>query len=54
MDWQTPVNISKSLRYGDGLYVLERFSRAGAVTSVRDKRMFTRLVRAIHLPWFAV
>jgi deazaflavin-dependent oxidoreductase (nitroreductase family) len=53
MDWQTPVNIPESLRYGDGLYVFERFSRAGAVTSVRDKRTFTRALRAIHQPWFA-
>jgi hypothetical protein len=30
MDWQTPVNIPESLRYGDGLYIFERFSRAGA------------------------
>jgi deazaflavin-dependent oxidoreductase (nitroreductase family) len=54
MDWQTPPNIPKSLRYGDGLYVLERFSRAGAVTSVRDRRIVTRSLRALHWPWFAV
>jgi deazaflavin-dependent oxidoreductase (nitroreductase family) len=54
MDWQTHVNIPESLRYGDGLYVLERFSRAGAGTSVRDKRVVTRALRALHWPWFAV
>jgi hypothetical protein len=54
MDWQTHVNIPESLRYGDGLYVLERFSRAGAGTSVRDKRIVTRALRALHWPWFAV
>jgi deazaflavin-dependent oxidoreductase (nitroreductase family) len=54
MDWQTPVNIPESLRYDDGLYVFERFSRAGAVTSVREKRIFTRALRALHRPWFAV
>jgi len=54
MDRQAPVNIPESLRYTDGLYVFERFSRAGAVTSVREKRTFTRALRAIHRPWFAV
>jgi deazaflavin-dependent oxidoreductase (nitroreductase family) len=54
MDRQTPVNIPESLRYEDGLYIFERFSRAGAVTSVREKRTFTRALRAIHRPWFAV
>lgn len=54
MDWQSPVNIPESLRYSDGLYIFERFSRAGAVTSARDKRAFTRALRALHWPWFAV
>jgi deazaflavin-dependent oxidoreductase (nitroreductase family) len=54
MDWHTPVNIPPSLRYEDGLYVFERFSRGGAVTSVRDKRILTRALRALHRPWFAV
>ena len=54
MGRQEPVNIPESLRYSDGLYVFERFSRAGAVTSVREKRTFTRALRAIHRPWFAV
>ena len=54
MDRRAPVNIPESLRYTDGLYIFERFSRAGAVTSVRDKRAFTRALRAIHRPWFAV
>ena len=54
MDRQTPVNIPTSLRYEDGLYVFERFSRGGAVTSVRDIRIFTRALRALHWPWFAV
>jgi deazaflavin-dependent oxidoreductase (nitroreductase family) len=54
MDWQTSVNIPESLRYGDGLYVFERFSRAGAVTSAREKRIVTRSLRALHWPWFAV
>ncbi|MGH3969482.1 MAG: nitroreductase family deazaflavin-dependent oxidoreductase [Mycobacterium sp.] len=48
------MTVPESLRYRDGLYKLERFSRAGAVTSVRSKRVLTRLVRAIHRPWFAV
>ena len=42
------------LRYEDGLYVFERFSRGGAVTSVRDKRILTRALRALHRPWFVV
>jgi deazaflavin-dependent oxidoreductase (nitroreductase family) len=50
---QTPVKIPESLRYADGLYVFERFSRAGAVTSVRDKRRLTRFVRTLHRPFFA-
>lgn len=54
MDWQTPVNIPDSLRYGDGLYIFERFSRAGAVTSAGEKRTFTSTLRALHRPWFAV
>ena len=54
MDRQTPGTVPESLRYRDGLYKLERFSRAGAVTSVRAKRILTRSLRAIHLPWFAV
>jgi deazaflavin-dependent oxidoreductase (nitroreductase family) len=54
MDEHTPVNVPESLRYDDGLYVFERFSRAGAVTSVRDKRILTRALRALHRPWFAM
>jgi deazaflavin-dependent oxidoreductase (nitroreductase family) len=54
MDWHTPVNIPPSLRYEDGLYVFELFSRGGAITSVRDKRILTRALRALHRPWFAV
>jgi deazaflavin-dependent oxidoreductase (nitroreductase family) len=54
MDRQTPVNIPESLRYRDGLYVFERFARAGAGVSIRDKRIVTRFLRAIHRPWFAV
>ena len=54
MDWQTPVNIPESLRYRDGLYVFERFPRASAVTSIRDKRIVTRPLHAIHRLWFAV
>jgi deazaflavin-dependent oxidoreductase (nitroreductase family) len=54
MDRQPPVTVPESLRYRDGLYKLERFSRAGAVTSVRTKRILTRSLRAIHRPWFAV
>lgn len=54
MDRQTPVTVSESLRYRDGLYKLERFPRAGAVTAVRTKRILTRSIRAIHRPWFAV
>jgi deazaflavin-dependent oxidoreductase (nitroreductase family) len=54
MDRQPPVTAPESLRYRDGLYKLERFSRAGAVTSVRTKRILTRSLRAIHRPWFAV
>lgn len=54
MDWQTPVNIPESLRYGDCLYVFERFSRAGAVTAARERRTLTRALRALHWPWFAV
>jgi deazaflavin-dependent oxidoreductase (nitroreductase family) len=54
MDRQPPVTVPDSLRYRDGLYRMERFSRAGAVTSIRDKRILTRPLRAIHWPWFAV
>jgi hypothetical protein len=54
MDWHTPVKIPPSLRYEDGLYVFELFSRGGAITSVRDKRIPTRALRALHRPWFAV
>lgn len=54
MDRQTSVNIPESLRYEDGLYVFERFSRAGALASVRERRIFTRALRALHWPWFAV
>jgi deazaflavin-dependent oxidoreductase (nitroreductase family) len=54
MDRQPPVTVPESLRYRDGLYKLERFPRAGAVTSIRDKRIFTRPLRAIHRLWFAV
>jgi deazaflavin-dependent oxidoreductase (nitroreductase family) len=54
MDRQTPVTVPQSLRYRDGLYRLERFPRAGAVTSVHTKRILTRSLRAIHRLWFAV
>jgi deazaflavin-dependent oxidoreductase (nitroreductase family) len=54
MDQQTPVTVPPSLRYRDGLYKFERFSGAGAVTSVRTKRILTRTLRAIHWPWFAI
>lgn len=54
MAWRVPVNIPSSLRYEDGLYVFERFSKRGAVTSVHDKRIFTRALRALHRAWFAV
>lgn len=54
MDRQPPVAVPESLRYCDGLYKFERFPRAGATTSVRDKRRFTRPLRAIHRLWFAV
>jgi deazaflavin-dependent oxidoreductase (nitroreductase family) len=54
MDRQPSVTVPESLRYRDGLYKLERFPRAGAVTSIRDKRIFTRPLRAIHRLWFAV
>lgn len=54
MDRQPPVTVPDSLRYCDGLYKMERFARAGAATSIREKRIFTRALRAIHRPWFAV
>jgi hypothetical protein len=54
MDRQPPVTVPDSLRYRDGLYKMERFARAGAVTSIEEKRLFTRALRAIHRPWFAV
>jgi deazaflavin-dependent oxidoreductase (nitroreductase family) len=54
MDRPPPVTVPESLRYRDGLYVFERFSRAGAVTSACEKRTFTRALRALHWPWFAV
>jgi deazaflavin-dependent oxidoreductase (nitroreductase family) len=54
MDRQTPVTVPPSLRYRDGLYQLERFPRAGVVTSVRTKRTLTRPLRALHGLWFAV
>lgn len=54
MDRQTPVVVPESLRYRDGQYKLERLPRALAVTSARTKRILTRLLRAIHRPWFAV
>lgn len=49
-----PPEIPQSLRYRDGLYRLERFPRAGAVTSVRTKRRLTRTLRSVHRPWFAL
>lgn len=52
MDRQSAVTVPESLRYRDGLYKLERFPRAGAVTSIREKRIFTRPLRAIHRLWF--
>jgi deazaflavin-dependent oxidoreductase (nitroreductase family) len=54
MDRQPPVAVPESLRYRDGLYKMERLARAGAVTSIRDKRIVTRPLRAIHRLWFAV
>lgn len=54
MDRQTPVTVPQSLRYQGGLYQLERFPRAGVVTSVRTKRILTRSLRAFHGLWFAV
>jgi deazaflavin-dependent oxidoreductase (nitroreductase family) len=54
MDRRPPVTVPESLRYRDGLYKMERFARAGAVTSIREKRTFTRPLRAIHRLWFAV
>jgi deazaflavin-dependent oxidoreductase (nitroreductase family) len=54
MDRQPPVAVPESLRYRDGLYKLERFARTGPVTSIRDKRIFTRPLQAIHRLWFAV
>jgi deazaflavin-dependent oxidoreductase (nitroreductase family) len=54
MDRQPPVTVPESLRYRDGLYTLERFARTGPVSSIRDKRFFTRPLRAIHRLWFAV
>lgn len=54
MDQQPPVTVPESLRYRDGLYKLERFGRAGAVTSISDKRNVTRPLRALHRPWFEV
>lgn len=54
MDQPTPTTVPESLRYRDGLYKLERLRHAGAVTSVRTKRILTRSLRAIHRPWFAV
>ena len=55
MDRQPPVTVPESLRYRDGLYKFERFARAGATTSIREKRIVTRPLRwVIHGPWFAV
>lgn len=54
MDRQPAEAVPESLRYRDGLYKLERFPRASAVTSIRDKRIFTRPLRAIHRLWFTV
>jgi deazaflavin-dependent oxidoreductase (nitroreductase family) len=48
------VTVPESLRYRDGLYKFERFPQAGTTTSVREKRIFTRPLRAIHRLWFAV
>ncbi len=48
------MNIPPELRYEDGLYVFERFPGSGAVTSVREKRIVTRALRALHRPWFSV
>lgn len=54
MDDQPSVTVPESLRYRDGRYRLERWPSAGAVTSVRTKRIITRTLRALHRPWFAV
>lgn len=54
MERPTTVTVPESLRYRDGLYRLERLPRAGAVTSVRTKRILTRTLRVIHRPWFAI
>jgi deazaflavin-dependent oxidoreductase (nitroreductase family) len=54
MDRQPPVIVPESLRYRDGQYKFERFPRAGAVTSIREARRFTRPLRVIHRLWFAV
>lgn len=53
MEFQPRVTVPESLRYRDGLYKFERFPRAGTTTSVREKRIFTRPLRAIHRLWFA-
>ena len=54
MDQQTPITVPESLRYRDGQYQFERFSRADVVTSLRARRLLTRSLWAIHWPWFAI
>ncbi|MFF1555804.1 nitroreductase family deazaflavin-dependent oxidoreductase [Rhodococcus erythropolis] len=49
------IEVPKSLRYRDGEYALERFPGSPAAnSSLRVKRIFTRSLRAVHRPWFAV
>ncbi|NNG97033.1 nitroreductase family deazaflavin-dependent oxidoreductase [Gordonia araii] len=52
---QESVDIPEHLRYRDGQYVFERFAGTAATTaSLRTRQRFTRFLRAIHRPWFAV
>ena len=50
-----PIEIPDHLRYRDGQYSIERFAGATVTSApLRVRRHFTRMLRAVHRPWFAV
>lgn len=51
-----PSSTPESLRYRDGQYAPRWLSRGGPAVapSLRAKRVFTRSLRALHWPWFAM
>ncbi len=54
MDHDKPTAVPESLQYRDGRYALERFGASLTDWSPRALRIFTRGLRSIHRPWFAV